>query len=359
MQSSDRLSVLVFGAGAVGAYVGGSLALFGHHVVFLERPPVAAELRSRGLRLSLPSGKQTIDSPLVADSLEQALEHKPFDVAIFALKSFDTVPVLQSLLPYNADLPPILCLQNGVENEPVIAAALGPEKVIPGTLTSAIQRLAPGEVVLERLRGIGIAGERPISRRLVVIFNQAGLNARLFQRPADMKWSKLLTNLISNATSAILDMTPAQVFAHPALYRLEVAQLREALAVMRAQNIRVVDLPGTPVRLLAFGVRWLPPALSRPLIARGVGSGRGNKMPSFHIDLHSGRGQSEVDYLNGAVVRAGDQLGIPTPANKVLRDTLLAITHGEMSPEIFSKKPEALLERFHSIQAQDRFKRAG
>jgi 2-dehydropantoate 2-reductase len=165
-----------------------------------------------------------------------------------------------------------------------------------------------------------------------------------------MKWSKLLTNLLANATSAILDMTPAQIFAHPGLYRLEVAQLREALAVMRAQGIGVVNLPRTPVRLLAFGIRWLPPALSRPLIARAVGGGRGAKMPSFHIDLHSGRGQSEVDYLNGAVVRFGARLGIPTPANRILNETLLAITRRELPQETFARKPEALLERFYYAQ---------
>ena len=68
-----------------------------------------------------------------------------------------------------------------------------------------------------------------------------------------MKWSKMLTNLPANATSAILDMTAAEVFAHPGLFRLEMRMLRETLAVMRASRIRVVDLPGVPVRALALG----------------------------------------------------------------------------------------------------------
>jgi 2-dehydropantoate 2-reductase len=115
---------------------------------------------------------------------------------------------------------------------------------------------------------------------------------------------------------------------------------------MRIQGIRVVDLPRTPVRLLAFAIRRLPNSLSRPLIARAVGSGRGAKMPSFHIDLHSGRGQCEVDYLNGAVARIGSRLGLPTPVNRTLNETLLAITRGELAQELFSQKPEALMERF-------------
>jgi 2-dehydropantoate 2-reductase len=158
-----------------------------------------------------------------------------------------------------------------------------------------------------------------------------------------MKWSKLLTNLLANATSAILDMTPAQVFAHPGLYRLEIEGLHEALRVMAAQSLRVVDLPGTPVRLLALGAR-LPYFISKPLMQRSVGSGRGGKMPSFHIDLHSGRGKSEVDYLNGAVVRFGERLGTPTPVNKLLCETLLGLTEGEITIETYRHRPERLLE---------------
>jgi 2-dehydropantoate 2-reductase len=112
---------------------------------------------------------------------------------------------------------------------------------------------------------------------------------------------------------------------------------------MQAQRIAVVDLPATPVRLLAFGVRWLHPRLSWPLIARAVGGGRGGKMPSFYLDLHSGRGQSEVDYLNGAVVRCGQRLGIPTPANRLLNETLLALTRGELPLAHFERQPEKLL----------------
>jgi 2-dehydropantoate 2-reductase len=159
-----------------------------------------------------------------------------------------------------------------------------------------------------------------------------------------MKWSKMLTNLLANASSAILDMTPAEIFAHPGLYKLEIAQLREALAVMQAQHIQVVDLPGTPVRLLAWIIRSLPLSISRPLLARAVGGGRGGKMPSFHIDLHGGRGQSEVDYLNGAVVRFGERTGVPTPVNRLLNETLLRLTRGEIPLEQFSRQPEKLLE---------------
>lgn len=340
-----RLSVLSFGAGAIGTYIGGSLALHGHRVVFLERPEVAAEVIERGLRLNLGGQEQRFPKPELALTLDQALTSGPFDVALFALKSFDTAAALNDLTPYRGSIPPILCLQNGVENEPAIAAAVGAEKVIAGTVTSAIGRRAAGDILLERLRGVGVWGGHPLSERLVSAMNEAGLKARLFPNAAEMKWSKMLTNLLANATSAILDMTPAEIFANPALYELEIQQLREALRVMKAQGIRPVDLPGTPARLLAFGVQRLPAAISRPLLGRAAGGGRGGKMPSFHIDLHSGRGKSEVDYLNGAVVRFGEKFGIPTPVNRLLTETLLALAEGRFTIDTFARNPDRLLEK--------------
>jgi 2-dehydropantoate 2-reductase len=105
----------------------------------------------------------------------------------------------------------------------------------------------------------------------------------------------------------------------------------------------VVDLPKTPVRALAFATK-LPLWLSKPLLGRAAGSGRGAKMPSFHIDLYAGRGRSEVDYLHGAVVRAGEKHNVPTPVNKALTQTLLALTNKEIPLEAFAGQPQKLLD---------------
>lgn len=350
---NGKLKVLVFGAGAIGTYVGGSLALAGHPVIFLEQPAVVEELKQRGLRLDLTLDKrrQTRDASrvdpsgfVVVSSLEDALHYGPFDVALFALKSFDTRAALDRLKPDADKVPPILCLSNGVSNEPAIAEALGKDKVIYGTVTSAVGRRGAGDIVLERLRGMGVAKGHLLSEKLNNAFNHAYLNSKLFEDPGSMKWSKMLTNLLANPTSAILDMTAAEVFANKALYRLEIEMLRECLAVMEAQGLKVVDLPGTPVRALAFATR-LPLWLSKPLLSRAAGAGRGGKMPSFHIDLHSGRGKSEVEYLHGEVVRAGEKCNVPTPVNRVLTETLMALTNRDIPMEEFAGKPERLLEK--------------
>lgn len=345
----EKLRFLVFGAGAIGTYIGGSLALKGHPVVFLEKPEVAKEIAQRGLRLRLGGEELVLSQPALSGSLDQALELGPFDAGIIALKSYDTEKFLEMLQPYAGQIPPVLCLQNGVENEALLAKELGAERVITGTVTSAIGRRGPGDVILERLRGSGIAAGHLLSPRLVQSFNQSGLNARLYPSAPAMKWSKMITNLLANASSAILDMTPGEIFAHADLYRLEMAQLREALSVMQVLGIDVVDLPGTPVRLLSFAVQWLPTVLSRPLLLQRVSRGRGGKMPSFHIDLHSGRGLSEVDSLNGAVVRFGRKSGIQTPTNRLLNDLLIDLTRGVVPFEEYSHQPEKLLALWQGV----------
>ena len=281
-------------------------------------------------------------------SLTDAARQAPYDFAVYALKSFDTTAFISTLDPYLSSMPPVLCLSNGVDNEQALEKALGADRVIAGTVTSSVGRRELGNINLERLRGVGVADGHPLSLFLQEAMNNAGLNARVIRHAVDMKWSKMLTNLPANATAAILDMTAAEVFAHPGLFRLEMAMLREALAVMRAHAIRVVDLPGVSVRALSFGIS-LPEFLARPLLTKAIGGGRGGKMPSFHIDLHSGRGKSEVEFLNGAVVCYGQEREIPTPVNKGLTRILSALTRGERSLVEFTHQPESLLEELEDI----------
>ncbi len=351
---NDPMKVLTFGAGAIGAYIGGSLALARHPVVFLERGAKVEEFRTRGLRLdlTLDERRKTKDvflldssSFVIVPSLEDAFRYGPFDLALFALKSYDTQAALEGIKPFADKMPPFLCVSNGISNEQAIAEVLGKDKVIYGTVTTAVGKRGAGDIVLERLRGVGIAKGHALSEKLNDALNNAFLNSQLFNDAASMKWSKMLTNLLANPASAILDMTADEIFANKDLYKIEIDMLKECLAVMEAQGIKVVDLPGTPVRALAFATK-LPLWLSKPLLGRAAGAGRGNKMPSFHIDLHSGRGKSEVGYLHGEVVRAGEKFNVPTPVNKMLTETLLALTRKDIPLDEFAKQPEKLLKNF-------------
>ena len=338
------LKILSIGAGAIGTYIGGSLILSGNDVVFLEKPERVKSFET--LTLELQDQNHTIPNPNIAASIQEALTTGPFDIALFALKSFDTEVVLSKLAKFADKIPPILCLQNGVENEEKIAKFLGDKQVIPATVTSAIGKINPGHIMLEKFRGIGISSQHPLSETLYHALNQANLNAQLFDHPLAMKWSKMLTNLVSNATSAILALPPGNIFSNPKLFDIEMAQLNETLAVMNASDIPVVDLPGTPVRLLALAVTNIPHFISRPLLKKAVIGGRGDKMPSFYIDMQMGRAQIEVDYLNGAVVRKGNQLKISTPVNSFLTQTLLGLVRGEIPKDNYKKNIKRFLQDF-------------
>ena len=123
-----------------------------------------------------------------------------------------------------------------------------------------------------------------------------------------MKWSKLVANLVGNATSAIVGRPPAEVYADPLGYEVERLQVREAIAVIRRSGLRVVALPGADVRLLDLATR-LPAAIARPILSRVVGGARGGKAPSLLLTAQSGAERSEVEWLNGAVARAATDLG--------------------------------------------------
>jgi len=333
---------LFLGAGAIGTYIGGSLAIRGEDVSVVEQPAVAEVISTRGLVLHRGGQTRSETGVRVFTSDADALDAGPYDVCVFALKSFDTQAALDALVATGRPVPPILSLQNGVDNEPLIAATLGAGRVIAGTVTSAIAKTGVGEVVEETHRGVGIAAGHPLSDRLVDALRRAGLGVRAYPDAASMKWSKLLTNLTGNATSAILDLSVEELFADPRLCDVELAVLRECLAVMDAVGARPVDLPGTPVRALALATR-LPRRVVQPILRRALGAGRGDKMPSFHIDLHSGRGRTEVEWLNGAVVRHGAEVGVAAPVNAVLTRTLTDLAEGRASVERFRRNPDALL----------------
>lgn len=337
------MRLLFIGAGAIGTYVGGSLAVAGHQVTYSEQPDAAATIAAQGLRLTRRGRTTGVRDFTIFGSAADALAAGPYDACVFALKSFDTEPALDGLLATGAELPPVLSLQNGVDNEPAIAAKLGADRVISGTVTTAVGKPGLGQVVEEKRRGIGIALDHPLGERLVAALDDADLNGRGYPEAGPMKWSKLLTNLTGNATSAILDEPVSVLFGDRRLYEVEVAVLRECLAVMDALGHRPVDLPGTPVRALELAATKLPRFIAQPALTWTLGGGRGDKMPSFHIDLYSGRGRTEVRYLNGAVVRYGEQHGVPTPVNRVLTETLEALISGAQSLDTYRHNPDALL----------------
>lgn len=334
------MKILCFGAGAIGSYIAGSLALIGNPLVYIEQEQYIENLKRNGVRIEDINGEKfhlkLFDAYASAD---EAFSRHEFDLVITAVKGFNTDDVIRALKPYASRIPAVLSLQNGVENEKKYADAFGEEKIIPCSVCTAISRGEQGAIKVEKLRGIGIADTHPLCVELLRECAEAGLKPKLMSDGPAMKWSKLISNLLSNAASAIFSMTPAEVFADPAAFDLEMKQIRETLAVMKGLGIRPVNIPGVPIKALCFAVRCLPAFIARPILVKAVGGGRGKKMPSFYIDLNAGRKQSEVEFLNGAVVRFGAELGIPTPVNRAYYQVLTALAAGDLPLETYANDP--------------------
>lgn len=343
---SNRFRYLVFGAGAIGTYIGGSLLNQGCEVVFLEREKDIKDLKTRGLRLSIEDQNIQLESPQFFSSIAQ-IPQLNFDLAILSLKTYHLVEILPDLKRIKEHLPPILCLQNGVESEKVLAEFIGEDLVIPGTVTTAVDKNQKGDITVRRLRGMAASSKHAISKSILKDFNHSGLKLSLTPKAEHMKWSKLLTNLLGNATSAILDMTPREIYSDPILYQIEINQVREALKAMQLLRIHPINLPGVPVKLLAMAAKYLPSQLTRPLLRKMVGGGRGGKMPSFHIDLYSGKGKSEVDQLNGAVVRVGNEHNYPMPVNQSLNSILLDLVNEKQPLGQYARSPENLISKIN------------
>src|SRR5262249_32475507 len=155
---------------------------------------------------------------------------------------------------------------------------------------------------------LGPVGPRAPAARIAALFRASALPVRVYPGASAMKWSKLLLNLLANASSAILDSPPAAVAGDPRLFAIERAAFREAVGVMQALRLRPVPLPGYPVPMLVR-VMAAPPAIGRAVLRRALARGRGDKMPSLWRDLENGRRENEVTVLNGAVAREAERLG--------------------------------------------------
>ncbi len=336
-------NVLIIGAGAIGCLVGGKLAMASQHVTLVGRRAFVEQVRAQGLKLTDEQGAHTVRNMRPVASIQEAYDRSEsaFDLAIFTVKSYDTAAAAaeyrQALSETGAPPPIFLSVQNGVGNEESIAQIADRAAVVAGSITTPVSVVGPGAIHVDKPRyGLGLASWRGAEAALgdvCALMGLAGFAVQRYGSAASMKWTKLLMNMMGNATCAILDEPPEVVFADNRLVDIEIAAWREALAVMAASHIAPVDLDGYPFGKLAPLIRYAPKALLRPILRKQIGRARGGKMPSLHIDLHANKGKSEVRWLNGAVVEKGRQVGAFTPVNALLTDTLLRlVAHPEERP---------------------------
>ena len=337
------MHILIYGAGAVGNYLGAHLALAGHQVTLLGRERMASSIANDGLILRQAKSDKRISTIRAVSSLDDALGNQSYDWIAFTMKAYDTVEAIHELQSRISSPPPIVSFQNGVGNEESLQSAFGKDRIVAGTVTTPVLMSGNNIVVEEKKRGVAIASDSPHSRLIECLLKDTDLKVDVIPNSADLKWSKLLLNMIANATCAILDMSPAEALKDSRVFRIEVLALQEALAMMELQKINVVNLPGTPAKLLAAALRSLPMTILRPILYRQVVGGRGDKMPSLLAGLRAGRTKTEVSWLNGAVALAATNMQRLTPINHSLALLLTDIASGRVAWSTYQRRPDVLV----------------
>jgi 2-dehydropantoate 2-reductase len=303
------VKVYIVGAGAVGTYLGDHLTSINVEVTYAPRE---------------------IEQVTPVDA----------DVAIVAVKAYDTdnaVATLRKAIPY-----PEKCVfvspQNGVGNEEKLAAAFGENSIVAAALTTPVDRAREnghGRATKDGGLALSPMGSNAYNW-LVATFSSTGIKVQVVDDWRSLKWSKLVLNIVANASCAILNVLPNRLVNFEEIFTLEIRAIREVRAVMQAMNVTPIDLPRYPVRALQ-GIATLPSPIAKRILAGRVAGARGTKPPSLLLDLRAGKAQTEVDYLNGAVACAGRDHNLATPVNAVFARVLDDIAH---MPQLWAKYRE-------------------
>ncbi|MEA3027177.1 MAG: 2-dehydropantoate 2-reductase [Alphaproteobacteria bacterium] len=299
MDSSPRIAVM--GAGAVGSYFGGMLARAGMHVTIIGRKPQVDAIVRNGLLLETLQFKEaiatfaTIDPAAVSDA----------GLVLFCVKSIDTEEAARAIAPHLARDAVVLSLQNGVDNVERMRLHIG-QTIIPAIVYVAAAITAPGSV-RHSGRGDLIIGEleQPAGKGdihslqledLVALFAKAGVAVQISDNVEGELWAKLVTNCAYNAISALTRSNYGRLLATSHAREIMRDVVEEIEAVARAKGVRIpIDLEAV------YGLADAMPAATS----------------STAQDIARGK-RTEIDHLNGYIVRQGEKFGVPTPVNRTL-----------------------------------------
>lgn len=283
--------IAVMGAGAVGCYYGGMLARAGHEVTLIGRAQHVEAVRRSGLRLET----KAFDEHVRVQASTEPDAVRGTKLILFSVKSPDTEAGGKALAPFLDREAAIVTLQNGVDNAERLAATLGRE-VIPAVVYVATEMAGPGHV-RHHGRGELVIGRAARSAEIAEAFRAAGVPVDVSDNVVGALWAKLIVNCAYNALSAITQLPYGRLVQGAGVPEVMRDVVNECLAVARASGVTVVGNMHEGVERIA---QTMPGQLS-----------------STAQDLARGK-KTEIDQLNGIVVRKGEVLGIPTPANRTL-----------------------------------------
>ncbi|MCA0423817.1 MAG: ketopantoate reductase family protein [Proteobacteria bacterium] len=301
------MRVCILGAGALGSAIGGTLAEAGHDVTLINRNRAHIEaIQKNGLRLRTDGVDRIVrlESALTTDGMA------PVDLVIVLVKSLDTESAILSALPIIGPETIVISLQNGLGQEETLANVVGQNRVLAGKTYAGGVMIAPGHVISGTRGKETIIGELDgtMSARvtgLAKALTDAGLETMISPNIVGAMWDKLLVNVATGALAGITGLTYGALYAIPEIEATAIAAVSEAMAVAEAMGIALqTNDPRAPWVKAAAG---LPPEFKTSMLQ----------------SLEKGA-LTEIDFINGSVVRAGARVNIATPVNA----TLVALIKG-------------------------------
>lgn len=319
MSEEKATRYVIFGAGAIGGALAVLLVRAGKRVICVARPAQAEFLR-QGMRFVRGDEElvQKIDAVVKASELQPEND----DVLLLTVKAQATAEAIADLAAVYPDITPVVCLQNGVTNEEIVARRF--KSIYAALVFYSATQMKPDRILMTRGKNIAIGsyptGVDTTAERIAADFRDAGFDAIASPYAMAMKWSKFVINL-NNATYAITGNYVEQESVDDELSRLLADVREEGLRVLNAAGITVEPPSGvpSPIRISEFqervnALRGQEKFRNLPASARTY--------PSMWQDLEIGRRTSEADSLNGVAVELGRQHNVPTPYNSVLLETI-------------------------------------
>lgn len=303
--------IVIAGAGSIGCYVGGCLALAGRKVILLARPRIETALQQGGLRVSDLEGRdRLVKSEAFEVTADPAAALPGADAILVTVKSGATREMAALIKAHASPDSVVISLQNGVDNADRLRAALGPRKVLAGMVPFNVVQSPDGELPLRVHRASD--GKVMIEDGGTDVASLLNVEGLAVERHGDMKavlWGKLLMNL-NNALVALSDLPLAMELADRRWRLILARQIDEALSAMKASGIEPARIAGLRPALLPKVLR-LPDWLFR-LLARRMLAIDPEARSSMWDDLQRGR-PTEIDDLQGAVLRLAESAGTPAP----------------------------------------------
>jgi 2-dehydropantoate 2-reductase len=292
------MKIAVMGAGAVGCYYGGMLALAGHEVVLIGRPQHVDAIHRMGLRFT----KGERDEHIALAASTQASAAQGAKLVLFCVKSTDTETAGAELKPILLADTVLLTLQNGVDNADRLRAIV-PQEVAAAVVYVATEMAGPGHVK-HHGRGELVIEPSPSSADMARTLVEAGIPTEISENVRGALWAKLILNCAYNAMSAIAQLPYGKLVECDGVTDVMRDVVAECLAVAQADGVTVPGDVDAAVRKIA---ETMPGQYSST---------------AQDVARHK---PSEIDHLNGYVMRRGAARGVPTPANRVLHTLVKAI----------------------------------